>query len=255
MATAGTGLTLRHVEVRRSSRDAIDIGSADDVTIVDSLVHHALNADDGRTDAHGIVAAAVHRLTIRNTQVHTFSGDAIQVDPGRSAPGWSDILIEGCDLWLAPLPAAVNGFAAGTVPGENAVDTKANPGMARATLTIRDTRAHGFRNGLIPNMAAFNLKENVDVLVDRITVYDSEIAFRLRGGGSDTSKPGAHVRTMNALVYDTAVAFRYEDDLEGLHVWNSTIGRGVPRPFLECGVEGLARRRAERARPGRHEGP
>ena len=51
-----------------------------DVLIEDSLIHHTLNAARGRTDAHGVVAGAVQRLTIRRTEIHTFSGDAVQLE-------------------------------------------------------------------------------------------------------------------------------------------------------------------------------
>jgi hypothetical protein len=106
-------LTLRDLEVRRSTKDLVYIQAAHTVLIEQSLIHHALNAADGRTDAHGIVAGAVRNLTIRDTEIHTFSGDGVQVDPGRAAPGWSDVTIEGTHIWLAPLPAPTNGFAAG----------------------------------------------------------------------------------------------------------------------------------------------
>ena len=96
--------TLRNAEVRRSTRDLIDIGDARGVLIENSLIHHALNAANGRTDAHGIVAGAVQDLTIRQTEIHTFSGDGFQVDPGRSAPGWNRVTIEDSRIWLAPLP-------------------------------------------------------------------------------------------------------------------------------------------------------
>lgn len=221
--------TLRNSEVRRSGRDAIDIAAPDDVTIDRSLIHHALNSAGGRSDAHGIVAGAVHRLTIRDTEIHTFSGDGVQLDPGRSAPGWDSVLIERCRIWLGPLTEVANGFAAGTVPGENAVDTKAGSRFPRATLVIRDTSAWGFRNGLISNMAAFNLKENVTALLDRVSVWDSEIAFRVRGPASAAG--GAHVTVQNAVVFSVATAFRYEDDIERLRVWNVTIGAGVARAF------------------------
>ena len=223
-------LTLRNLEVRRSSRDLIDIGSPQGMIIEGCLIHHALNATNGRTDAHGVAASAVRDFTIRDTEIHTFSGDGFQVDPGRLAPGWNNVTVERSRIWLAPLPAAENGFAAGAVPGENAIDTKAANSLPRATMTIRDTTAWGFRNGLISNMAAFNLKENVDVTVDRATVYDSEIAFRLRGPGSSTVG-GAWVTIKNAVVYDTAYGFRYEDNIANLKIWNSTVGLGVPRPF------------------------
>ncbi|NOT27594.1 MAG: hypothetical protein HOP16_16025 [Acidobacteria bacterium] len=232
-------LTLRDTEVRRSSRDLVDIAGPHDVLIERCLIHHALNAADGRTDAHGVVAGAARNLTIRDTEIHTFSGDGFQIDPNRGAPGWDQVTIEGSTIWLAPLPAAENGFAAGTVPGENAVDTKVGPMLPRPTITIRDTVAWGFRGGLITNMAAFNLKEDVNALVDRVTVYDSEIAFRLRGRGAE--KTGAWVTITNAVVYDTAKAFRYEDNLQNLRIWNSTLGRGVTSPFQAAlsGRDGL----------------
>lgn len=230
VGSAATRFILRNSEVRRTSRDAVDMAAPSDVLIENSLIHHALNAANGRTDAHGVVAGAAQRLTIRNTEIHTFSGDAIQIDPGRAAPGWSDLLIDGCKLWLQPLPAAVNGFAAGTVPGENALDTKADASLARARLTIRNTEMYGFRNGLISNMAALNIKENVDAVVDGVTAHSSEIAFRLRGP--------AVVRVQNAVVRDVAYGVRYEDNIQGLRVWNSTFGARVGRPFLAASSSG-----------------
>jgi hypothetical protein len=236
--TAGHYFVLRNAEVRRTTRDAIDLTAPEGVLIENSLVHHSLNAANGRTDAHGIVAGAVKRLAIRGTEIHTFSGDAIQVDPGRSAPGWSDVTIEGCRLWLQPLPSPENGFAAGVVPGENAVDTKAALSLPRARLVIRDTVAYGFRNGLIGNMAAFNLKENIDATVDGVTVYDSEIAFRLRGASVD--RAGALVGIRNAVVHSTATAYRYENEIDKLRIWNSTVGAGVTRTFQSASATATA---------------
>jgi hypothetical protein len=229
VSSAAHFLTLRNVEVRRSSKDLIDMGAPHGVLIEGSLLHHALNATGGRTDAHAVAAAAVQDLTIRDTEIHTFSGDGLQVDPSRSAPGWSRVTLESSRVWLAPLPAPENGFAAGIVPGENAVDTKANNAHTRATIVIRDTIVWGFRGGLIGNMAAFNLKEKIDATVDRVTVYDSEIAFRLRGPAGGPG--GAWVAISNAVVYNTTTAFRYEDNIENLRLWNCTVGSGVTRAF------------------------
>jgi hypothetical protein len=201
-----------------------------DVLIDSSLIHHALNPANGRTDAHGIVGGAVRGLTVRNTEIHTFSGDGVQVDAGRSAPGWTDVTIEGCRIWLAPLATAENGFPAGTVPGENAVDTKASPAHPRARITIRNTDAWGFRWPAANNIAAFNLKEFVDATVDGVTVYDSEIAFRLRFP--------ALVRVQNAVVHSVDVGFRYEDGIRNLRVWNSTLGSGVSRAFVAASSSG-----------------
>ena len=224
--SAATGFILRNSEVRRTSMDGLDIGSTSDVLIEGSLIHHTLNATGGRTDAHGIGAGAVRRLTIRNTEIHSFSGDAVQLDPDRAAPGWNDVVIEGCRLWLGPLPSAANGFSAGTVPGENAVDTKAASDLPRARITIRNTEAWGFQRGLIRNMAAFNLKENIDALVDGVTVRGSEIGFRMRGPSS-AQPAGAWVRVQNAVVHTTVTAFRYEDNIQNLRIWNTTVGGGV----------------------------
>ena len=89
---------MRHVEVRRSGRDCVNIGAAVNVLIEGSLIHHCLNPTGGRTDAHGIAASAVRGLTVRGTEIHTFSGDAIQLNRTGAAfaPGWDEVLIEGC---------------------------------------------------------------------------------------------------------------------------------------------------------------
>jgi hypothetical protein len=193
------------------------------------LIHHALNAADGRRDAHGIAAGSVQDLTVRNTEIHTFSGDGVQLDPDRSAPGWKAVTLDGVRIWLAPLPAPENGFAAGIVPGENGVDTKASNRLPRATLTIRNSTVWGFRAGLMRNMAAFNLKENINATLDRVTVFDSEIAFRVRGGG--TAPTGAWVTVKNAVVHDVVTAYRYENNVQNLCIWNNTVGNGVTRAF------------------------
>ena len=226
--TAATGFILQYAEVRRASKDCIDVRAPANVVIEQSLIHHCLNAANGRTDAHGIVAGSVRNLVVRDTKIHTFSGDAIQLDPGRSAPGWDRITIERCQFWLEPLPAAANGFPAGTVPGENALDTKTLATAPRATVIVRQTEAWGFRGGLLTNMAAFNVKENVDATFDGVTVSRSEIAFRLRGPGSNG---GAWARVQNAVVYDVATAVRYEDNIERVQVWNTTLGSAIPRFF------------------------
>jgi hypothetical protein len=222
----GDFLHLRNTEIRRSTRDLIDLVNPEGVVIEGCLLHHALNAAGGRTDAHAVVAGAVRNLTIRDTEIHTFSGDGLQVDPGRAAPGWDTVTVEGSKIWLAPLPAPENGFAAGAVPGENAIDTKQVATNVRSRLIVRDTIASGFRGGLINNMAAFNIKEHVDATLDGVTVSDSEIGFRLRGPGT-----GAQVTVKNAVVYDVGTAFRYEDNIQNLRIWNSTLGRNVARAF------------------------
>jgi hypothetical protein len=228
VTTAGNYLHVKNNELRRSSRDLVDMHSPTGVLIEGSLLHHALNPVNGRADAHGIVGTAVRDLTVRDTEIHTFSGSGIQVDPARSVPGWDNVLIERTRIWLEPLPVSINGYPAGLAPGENAVATKASESAQRARLTIRDLTAWGYRNGPIPNMAALNLKENIDAVVDGATIFDSDIAFRLRGPGPFGS---AWIRVQNAVVYDTLRAFRYEDNIENLRIWNNTVGSGVPIAF------------------------
>ena len=112
--------------------------------------------------------------------------------------------------------------SASTIVGENALDTKVGVDLdgngSPPTVELEDVVAHGFR-GFISNQAAFNLKEDVDVLVDRVTVYDTELAFRLRGPAS--------VRVQNAVVYDVDGAVRYEDGLPGARILASTFGGDV----------------------------
>jgi hypothetical protein len=222
-------LALRNVEVRRSGRDCIDMDAPDDVLIEGSLINRCLWWDGtARQDAHGIVAGPARRLTIRDTEVHTFSGDGLQLDPGRSLPGWDDVLVERSTFWLAPLATPQNGFAAGAVPGENAIDTKTNPAAPRGRLVVRDTVARGFRGGFINNMSAFNLKEQIDATLDRVTVSESEIAFRTRGPGANG---GAWVRLRNVVIHDVTTGIRYEDDIALLEAWHVTFGLGVGRVF------------------------
>ena len=226
--SAATALILQRLEVKRTSRDCIQLRAPANVVIERSLIHHCLNAANGRTDAHGIVAGPVRNLVVRDTRIHTFSGDAIQLDPDRAAPGWDRITIDRCQFWLEPLRTAENGFPVGTVPGENALDTKTLSTAPRAKVIVRQTEAWGFRGGLITNMAAFNIKENVDATFDGVTVSRSEIGFRLRGPGANG---GAWARVQNAVVYDAGTAVRYENDIERVQVWNTTLGSAVLRFF------------------------
>jgi hypothetical protein len=157
--SSGDFFTLRHSEVRNSGNNCLNLDTdagapIDGVIIENSLIHHCLNSTnerpDGHSDAHGISAGAVRGLIIRDTEIHTFSGDAVQFDADRDLPGWTDVLIERCRFWLQPLPEAVNNFAAGVVPGENAIDTKINPAV-RAKLTLRDLTVYGFANSALNN--------------------------------------------------------------------------------------------------------
>ena len=242
------GFQMTRSEVRRSGQDCIDIGSQHDVRIEDSVVHHCLRTAapscaqqpcpippdcatlECHKDAQGIAAGAVRNLHIVNTEIHTFSGDGLQVDADRLHPGWGEVVVDGCDIWLEPLPSAVAGYAAGIVPGENAIDTKTPIDIERPSrLTISYTTAHGFRGGL-ERMSAFNLKENVDVDANGITVYNSEIAFRIRGR-NEKSPYSAKVTIANAVFYDVGTVIRYENAIDQIKMHHITIGGGVSRIF------------------------
>ncbi|BCS33178.1 hypothetical protein TBR22_A24050 [Luteitalea sp. TBR-22] len=226
VADPAAHLVMRRVEVRRAGRDCVDMAAPSDVQLDEVLIHHCLDARHGRTDAHGLVAGAVERLTVRRSEIHTFSGDGIQLDPGRTAPGWTEVTIESSRIWLAPLDAPANGFAAGVVPGENAIDTKTIRHGRRAKLDVRDVEAWGFEGGLIPNMAAFNIKERVDATFDGVTVHHSTIGFRLRGPGDR----GARVTVRNAVLHHLRTGIRHEDDIALLRVEHATFGRAVEVP-------------------------
>ena len=227
---------LKGVEVRRSGRDCIDMGAPSGVTIEDGKIHQCLWFDedeDERKDAHGVTGGAVTNLTIKDTIIHTFSGDGIQFDPGRWEPGWNDIHISGCQIWLEPLAVDLNGFAAGQVPGENAIDTKTWADGERARLVVEDTEAWGFENGVdFSTQAAFLIKENVDAVFRRVVIRDSEIAFRLRGP-TDTRPQGAWVTVENSLIYDVEIGVRFEDELEHLTMVFTTFGMGIEHPLVE----------------------
>ena len=204
------------------------MGATTGVLIEGCLLHHALNPVGGRSDAHGIVGGAVKDLTIRDTEIHTFSGDGIQVDAGRAAPGWDNLVVERTrDLAGAAARQRERLSQPGSRPAKTPSTPRPSASLPRARVTIRDFTASGFRNGLIGNMAALNLKEHVDAVVDRVTIFDSEIAFRLRGAVTG----GAWVRIQNAVVYDVMTAFRYEDNIDNLRIWNSTVGAGVTQAF------------------------
>ena len=82
--------------------------------------------------------------------------------------------------------------------------------------------AHGWVKGYIGNRAVFNMKEKVEAVFDGVTVYDSEIAFRLRG-----TRGNANVTVMNTVIYDCEIAIRAEDYLANLKVYNTVFGDAI----------------------------
>ena len=221
-ANGADGLELLDVEVRRGTSNCIALGDVRQVLIEDSTIHHCINHFDPvkNADSHGITGRSVFDLLIRNTEIYLVTGDAVQLSPARRA--WDRIRIEESKLWSGVLDESANGWPAGQPIGENAIDTKVGQiemnghgGLPR--LTVVDTVAFGWRN-VISNQAAYNIKESVEAVFDRVTVYDSELAFRLRFP--------AHVRIQNAVVYDVRHAFRLEGGLRNSQIFNITLGGG-----------------------------
>ncbi len=221
-------VTLRNMIIRNGGSDGVDASDADGLLIEDTLIHHFLAGSfTNQVDAHGVVATDIQGLTIRRTEIHHVSGDSFQADPSRSPNVPMDILIEDSYFWTGPLDADFNSWNAGEVPGENAIDTKVADSdwdsVERATFTIRNLTAHGWINdGFISNRAVFNMKEKIEAVFDGVTVYDAEIAFRLRG-----TRGNANNTLINVVVYEVEKAIRAEDDLQNLKVYHSTFGSGI----------------------------
>ncbi len=224
-------VTLRNCEIRNGTHNAVTV-YAKNVVIESCKIHHVLAGTfEEQKDAHGITGQPTG-LVIRNCDIGLVSGDAVQFDPGRRP--WGDVLIENCNLWTGPLPADAAGFRKGERPGENAVDTKQQVSNPRSNMTIRSCLMYGWNQpGQINNMAALNLKNHVEVRVERCLLRDNEICFRIRGGGGELG--GARVTIDHCAVYDSLVAIRAENRPEGFTVRRLGIGSGIERPLRVAG--------------------
>lgn len=215
------GLVLRRCTVKdagfpdgTTSGDGIDITSGSNILIEDCEVFDCLAGTTAdQTDSHGISASDFTGLTVRGCRIFRVSGDCIQADPGRDP--WDDLVIEGCELFTEPLPAARAGFSAGQSPGENALDTKASAasGLDQSVI-VRDCALFGFSVGFISNRAALNIKETVIAVVERCTISGNEIGLRLRAP--------ANVTVRNCVVFDNDFGVRYEDGIADLALHNAT---------------------------------
>lgn len=219
-------VTLRNCEIRNASGNGVGVFGKN-VTIENCKIHHLLAGSfKEQHDAHGITGRW-NNVTIRNCEIALCSGDCIQFDPDRKSTG--KVLIEDCTLWTGPLPEDAGTFKKGERPGENAVDTKAVPDGARSTLTIRNCYMHGFKQpAQISNVAALNLKENIDAKVENCVFRDNEIAFRLRGPGK---RGGALVSVTNCVIFDSQVGVRMEDKIKDLKIDRLGFGTGVGRKY------------------------
>lgn len=237
VAIKGNYASLKNCSVKNNKRDGIDVLGATGVVIEGCKIYNLLRYEKNeRFDAHAITGRNAKNLLIRKCDISQFSGDGVQFDPSRTKPGWNNITIEGCAIWQAPVSktlSAESGFPAGKAPGENAVDTK-TPGekgvfsATRSKLTIRNCVVYGFRNGLIDNMSAYNIKENVDCVIDGGRMYNNEIACRLRYPANVT------VRSCTASRNQTVI--RVEDGAKVL-IDGVTFDKDNEKPIAETGGE------------------
>ena len=221
---SAVNVSLIELEIRNGSKDGIDVDKADGLLVDSCEIHHFLAGSyANQVDAHGFVATDSSDIVIRNVEIHHVSGDSIQTDPDRDTNTPDNILIEDSHLWTGPLQSNFNQWNAGEVPGENAIDTKMVKSnwdaVPRMRITIRNVTAHGWMPGYISNRAAFNLKEKIEAVLDGVTVFDNEQAFRIRG-----TRGNANVTIMNSVVFDNDKAVRAEDNLANLNIYNSTFG-------------------------------
>jgi hypothetical protein len=228
------GVVLRNCEFTNGRRDAIEV-YADDVMIESCRIRNFLAGTFAeQTDAHGVTGRG-NRITIRNCEIACCSGDAWQMDPGREP--WTDVVLEHCDIWTAPLAADGGGFKRGEQPGENGIDTKQAADHPRSKLTIRNCVFHGYReSGYIGMPAALNLKDNVEALVEQCVFYDNFVALRLRGPGKHG---GAKVTVRDCYFYDCDTAVRMEDRMERLEIVRPRFGHGVKRRYRQVGGKPL----------------
>ncbi len=237
--TNASGMKLRRLKIHEAGStvtttagDGIDIEGGSNMLVEDCEIFECLSGSWAvQMDSHGIVAGNFTNLTIRRCAIYRNSGDCIQADPDRDA--WTGLVVEGCDLWTGPLPTSRAGWTTGQIPGENAFDSKtpAASSLAQA-FTFRDCTVHGFSSGWIGNQAAFNVKEDVVGTIERCTVYDNILAFRMRG-------PSATVVVKNCVIYDNVYATRYEDAIANLTYHNCTIVDSATAHFQNGGGGGL----------------
>jgi hypothetical protein len=215
-------VTLRNCEIRHSAGNGIGV-FGNKIVIENCRIHHLLNGTfEDQQDAHGISGRWGDTI-IRNCDISFPSGDCIQFDPDRQSTG--KVVIENCTLWTAPLEKDLAGFKAGQRPGENAVDTKVPPDGPRCQLIIRNCHLHGWNQpAQIDNVAALNLKENVDAEITRCVFQNNEIAIRARGPGK---RGGAHVLAADCAIYDTQFGIRAEDKIEVLKLTNLGFGGDI----------------------------
>ncbi len=233
-------ITMRGMEIKNGMRDGIDIADSNHILLENMNVHHFLKGTfETQQDAHAIVASKVIGLTVRDSDLHHVSGDLFQADPNRGAIRGkitTDILFERVNMYTSALDANYVGWKKGEIPGENAIDTKVvkwevqaaeMPESARMHITVKDVTAWGFVKGdYINNRAVFNMKEMIEAVFDNVKVFDSEIAFRVRGGSGN-----ANVTILNSDISNVDIAVRAEDNVHSLAIHNTLFGENIGNQF------------------------
>jgi len=223
-------VVLRHCEIRNATGNGVG-AFGKNITIENCLIHHLLNSTfHDQHDAHG-VTGRWQNVTIRNCEIYYVSGDAVQFDPDRKSTG--KLLIENCTFWTGPLPADAAGFKKGERPGENAFDSKTPARGPRCQLTIRNCLLYGWKQpGQIGQMAAINLKENVEARIENCLFRDNEVSLRLRG---PTGRGDARVTIDTCALFECDVGVRMENNLRNLKVLDLAFGTGVKRKYHMVG--------------------
>ncbi|MFH1771784.1 MAG: fibronectin type III domain-containing protein [Candidatus Omnitrophota bacterium] len=262
--TAAHGLYIKDCVIKNNMRHIVNMTSPNGVIVDSCEIYNAywFRFEEGkpvRDDAHGISTEGATNLIIINTSIHDVSGDCLQPEYGN----WDNILVENCHFYNAPVtyenaravgesmgltrvdldiftgdkvlntnsdPSDDDSGLTGKWPGENAIDTKSNAPQVRGRIILRNSVFNGWHSEYITNCAALNLKMNIDAEVENCTLYDNEIAFRLRG--RDSAPDGAFVTVKNCVIYDNQYAIRSEDSIRYLHVWNNTFGLGNINPYI-----------------------
>jgi hypothetical protein len=237
-----TGLKISHSSATQFSRHCWDLDGA--FIVEDCDINHVLWFEAGkRIDAHGIVTMQAKTGVIRRCKIGQCSGDSFQLDRATRGAAWRDnhldqrpddmqvignlddglgyILIEDCDFYDAPLEEAMAGANAGDLCQENGIDVKGTFGSRRRTV-VRNTRFHGFDCSYSVSMAAVLLSESNDVLLDRVSVYDSAIGLRLRGYDDSLRM---RLKMTKCTVSDCETALLGEDKLDSWMLHDSLIER------------------------------
>jgi hypothetical protein len=93
----------------------------------------------------------------------------------------------------------------------------------RPLVRIKNVESFGFiKDGFIPRRAAYNIKQQVDCIIDGAKVYQCQIAFRVRG---PVESAGAHVKILNCIAYDNEIIVRAENKIQQLKIYNCTFNK------------------------------